>query len=464
MKYKVLSLFSGVGGLDTGLAMTGNYEIVLANDVKPSMVEAYSSNFKADKSTFIDVDALPQVILNDVSTLDFTFLRNQCIDVVVGGPPCQDFSVLRSSSKERSGILVRRGRLYTHFVRALVSLQPSAFLFENVPGLVTSNKGEAYNAITKDLSHSHLRWNEIKKSLETDNSNSSKIQGYHLLLNKVVKASDFGVPQGRRRLIIIGLRKDLCNSRHPLHLASEFQSHIQRCKTFKKYPLTTVEAFEGKTLPETQETYQQVMNDYNGVWNEVKTPKAIRWKEKIWDKLTFDPVTDYLWLNNISNSNESELLQAFEEHENVLKELGYHGVDSAKLKMANSSNSPPKEDTDIVEKLEKIPPDENFLFVKDSRWQIREKGVSQIYRRLHPLKPSYTVVAFGGGGMAMYHYKRSRSVLANREKARLQTFPDHYTFTGKYTTVKAQLGEAVPPLLAKRLGEALATMLETYRD
>lgn len=459
MKYKVLSLFSGAGGLDKGLLMSRKYDVILANDVKPFMTETYSINFKMVKSRVINPSCLPQVVLNDVSVLDFDPLKDQDVDVVVGGPPCQDFSVLRSSTRERTGIKVRRGRLYAHFVRALVTLQPKAFLFENVPGLVTANDGQAYKTIIRDFSHSRLRWEEVKKSLGENRYDITKIQGYNIIFNEVVDSSDFGVPQARRRLFVVGLRRDLCKKRHLLSLSLQFKRHLWRYKRLRRYPLTCMEVFEGKAFPNLQDEFRKVMEDYDGVWKEVRTPKAFKWKEKVWDKLTFDVVEDYLWFNNIKRCTENELEEAIDEHEKVLKELKYKGVKVSELTTPNSSNIPPRENSEIIESVRMIPPGENFEFVKGSRWQIRKKGVSQIYRKLNPLKPSYTVVAFGGGGMAMYHYDRSRSALTNREKARLQTFPDSFLFRGKYSTVKAQIGEAVPPLLAKRLGEALAAVL-----
>jgi len=93
-----------------------------------------------------------------------------------------------------------------------------------------------------------------------------------------------------------------------------------------------------------------------------------------------------------------------------------------------------------------IPPDENYLFVKGTKWEVEGRGISLIYRRLHPLKPAYTVVAYGGGGTWGYHYRRNRARLTNRERARLQSFPDSFLFKGNTSQVRAQIGEAVPPL------------------
>jgi DNA (cytosine-5)-methyltransferase 1 len=85
--------------------------------------------------------------------------------------------------------------------------------------------------------------------------------------------------------------------------------------------------------------------------------------------------------------------------------------------------------------------------------------MSLIYRRIHPLKPSYTVVAHGGGGTSGYHYERDRSKLTNREKARLQTFPDQFVFKGGISQVRAQIGEAVPPFLGKKIAESVKLIL-----
>jgi len=405
------------------------------------------------------VEARPNTVLvHDVSKVDFSSLRGIEVDVVIGGPPCQDFSVLRSPTSERGGIRVERGRLYAHFVRALATLQPSMFVFENVPGLISANDGLAYKTIVDDFTHLNFRWEEVRRLLNLDGG--GEIQGYHLIFNGVVDAAKFGVPQTRKRLIIVGVRKDLARRVAPHELAYLFRRALMGpYKHVSKYPLTCMEAFEGRTLPDLQSEYEEIMKEYEEVWELVRSTRAEKSKLETWSKLSFDVVKDYLTLNEIALRDRNEAIEAFEEHEKLLRELGYWNVRVESLKPGDGSNVPPHEPPDIKEKVKMIPPGENFSFLVGTPWELRRKGVSQIYRRLHPLKPSYTVVAYGGGGMAMYHYKRSRSALTNREKARLQTFPDSFAFIGNYSTVKAQIGEAVPPLLAKRIAEALASVL-----
>jgi DNA (cytosine-5)-methyltransferase 1 len=87
--------------------------------------------------------------------------------------------------------------------------------------------------------------------------------------------------------------------------------------------------------------------------------------------------------------------------------------------------------------------------------------MSNIYRRAHPITPAPTVIAYGGGGTWGYHYERGRGMLTNRERARLQTFPDGFLFVGTWQQVRAQIGEAVPPLAAKVIAEALARVLKS---
>jgi DNA (cytosine-5)-methyltransferase 1 len=81
--------------------------------------------------------------------------------------------------------------------------------------------------------------------------------------------------------------------------------------------------------------------------------------------------------------------------------------------------------------------------------------ISQIYRKLDPDKPSYTVTAAGGGGTFMYHWSEEQRELTNRERARIQTFPDDFEFVGKYSSVRKQIGMAVPPRGAEIIFRAI---------
>ena len=117
----------------------------------------------------------------------------------------------------------------------------------------------------------------------------------------------------------------------------------------------------------------------------------------------------------------------------------------------------------VIERLQHIPPGENIWSVElPLHLQLNVKGakMSQIYRRLHPDQPSYTITASGGGGTHGYHWREPRA-LTNRERARLQTFPDDFTFLGTKEDVRRQIGMAVPPKLAQIV---FTSILQTLND
>lgn len=461
-RFKLFSLFSGAGGLDLGFKLSGKFEVMFGNDIFLPAVRTFSKNFNTkivDKEpSFSD---LPAVFYGDVAQLTFSGLEGADPDVVSGGPPCQDFSIVRGPQTERGGIAVSRGKLYSHFIRALIHLQPGIFIFENVPGLMSANRGEAYKAIVEDFSNLEIRWPEIKRLVSNNSIKAPK--NYELIFSGLVDASKLGVPQARRRLIIIGLRKDMSQSiwwkigKH----REKAQSILSGLGTLVgKYPLTPLEAFEGRPLPELQSRYVEIMKAYEGVAEEVSSPKSFEWARSKWSKLTFDVVSDYLAVNGIKPRSGAEVEDAFEEHARLLKEIGYYGVRVSDVRTEDDSNKMPAESETVLERMKMIPPDENHEFVRGTKWEVEGRGMSLIYRRIHPLKPAYTVVAYGGGGTWGYHYERHRATLTNRENARLQTFPDDFAFEGSRSEMRAQIGEAVPVLMAKSIGELVAYILE----
>jgi len=468
-EFKLFSLFSGAGGMDLGFAHHGGFSLFFANDIRRAASETYSLNFKHPVYDISALDSgpvsLPAFILGDVDQINFEAVKKDDVDVVVGGPPCQDFSIVRGPQNERKGIEVKRGRLYAQFVRALIHLQPKVFVFENVPGLKSANKGAAYKTILDDFSKLNLRWSDIAKLV--GNSYSKALKNYTAIFSDIVDSADIGVPQKRRRLIIIGVREDLIPK--SLGAMSTIKERVEALllgkeSLFRKYPLTSLEVFEGLPLPELNQEYAQVMKDYKEIVTYVGTQAASDWKKQVWDKLSFDCIKDYLMINNVRPKTKSELNEAFEEHTAVLKALGFYKNRLEERKFADSSDALAEESKSVTERLSMIPPDENHEFVRGTQWEVEGKGMSLIYRRLHPLKPSNTVVAFGGGGTWGYHYSRSRGRLTNRERARLQSFPDSFFFKGSCAEVRAQIGEAVPPLLGKKIAEAVEMILNSICD
>ena len=169
-KPKVIDLFAGVGGLSLGFENCG-FDVVLANEYDESIAAAYKANHEGTR-----------MIVGDITSLDLekTFgpYKGQ-IDVVIGGPPCQGFS----QKGQRKTIHDERNFLFKYYVRVVELVKPRYFVMENVPNLLTAEKG-------------YFR----KEIEELFNS-----MGYQLKMG-ILNASDYGVPQNRRRAVIIGKR------------------------------------------------------------------------------------------------------------------------------------------------------------------------------------------------------------------------------------------------------------------
>jgi DNA (cytosine-5)-methyltransferase 1 len=432
----------------------------LANEILESPVQTYEQNFNVERLSLTPTDQeLPGITHGDVSHLSFSGVEKTRVQLVVGGPPCQDFSIVRGPISERQGIKVKRGRLYNHFIRGVVKFNPSIFVMENVPGLMSANDRSAWTTILTDFQDVEKTWNEIKtEEYIKENGIENQIIGYNIVHKEVVNMANIGVPQKRRRVILVGLRKDINHGR-----ADSFEKVLQtefhnKTTSFSKYPLTPLEVFEGKPLSELQNEYEKIMNEYDGIWEENTTPEMKKWKEKIWDNLEFEITADYFFINNIVGK-EDDLFHLYDMHRTLLSELGYYGKNVKTLESKDNSNILPNESESTKNRMRMIPPDKNHSIVNGTEWHVNGRGMSLIYRRLHPLKPATTVVAYGGGGTWTYHYERERSAITNRERARLQTFPDTHLFAGNRSHVRAQIGEAVPPLFAKRLGNILVNYI-----
>lgn len=188
-KYNVVSLFSGCGGMDLGFEggfsfLNKEYEknpfdIIFANDIFKQAAQMYEDNF--DKP----------VERRDIKELDVTKdFPDKPVDVVLGGFPCQSFSY----AGKRKGLSDPRGQLYLQMIRVIDHYKPKMFVAENVDGIRNSRKNkEGQNVDTSAL-------DTILKDFDKHGYNVQ----YHVLL-----AADYGVPQMRRRVIIMGIRKDL---------------------------------------------------------------------------------------------------------------------------------------------------------------------------------------------------------------------------------------------------------------
>lgn len=286
------------------------------------------------------------VFCEDVRKLEIAKLGS--IDGFAFGFPCNDFSLVG----EKMGVNGTFGPLYTYGVDVLNKYSPKWFVAENVGGLSSSNEGSIFLKILSDL------------------AKAGRYGGYSLVPH-LYKFENYGVPQTRHRILIVGIRKDL-NIEYVVPSPEQYE-HID------------ISAKNALTNPQ------------------------------------------------ISDSAANHELT--------------------------------KQNPRVVERLKHIKPGENAFNAKLPRsLQLNVKGakISQIYRRLHPDKPSYTVTGSGGGGTHVYHYKEPRA-LTNRERARLQTFSDDFIFSGTKEGVRKQIGMAVPVRGAQVVFEALFKTLSGIR-
>jgi len=164
-------------------------------------------------------------------------------------------------------------------------------------------------------------------------------------------------------------------------------------------------------------------------------------------------------LKSNSIKNNKNINEALTDHEKKLKDMGFFGKSVELSKFFDKSNELFNEIKRVRDRMAHIPPGENHEFVKNTEHHVQGL-MSNIYKRIQPLKPSPTIIASGGGGTWGYHYSINRQRLTNRERARIQTFPDWFMFKGTASEIRTQLGNAVPPFGIKPFAEEILNIFE----
>jgi len=330
--FKLGELFCGPGGIAYGATTAkiddSNFSIShrWATDYDKDTCKTYAFNIcKSNEDTVKCVD---------VRKLDLDSLPE--IDALAFGFPCNDYSVVG----EQKGMDGTFGPLYSYGIAALKKFEPIWFLAENVGGLRNANEGKSFAKILSEM----------------------RSAGY-VLTTHLYKFEEYGVPQARHRIIIVGIREDV---------------DVQY-----KVP--------------SPAPYQQIDNSCRKAISEPPIPDDA-------------PNNEYT-----------------------------------------------KQSATVVKRLQHIKPGENAFnsnLPDELKLNITGAKISQIYKRLDPTKPAYTVTGSGGGGTHIYHWSEPRA-LTNRERARLQTFPDTYIFQGSKESVRKQIGMAVPCSGARVIFEAI---------
>ena len=173
IRYNVIDLFAGVGGLSYGFSKLPEFNIIAANEIEKDISIAYTLNHPEVKMLNYDIASLTEEIL-------FEVLNGRQVDIVVGGPPCQSYSTVGKRQMDD------RANLFLQYKRVLQILKPKAFVFENVVGMLSMDKGRLFVRIRKEFE-------EIGYSLKY----------------QVLDAVNYGVPQHRERVILVGFKE--CN-------------------------------------------------------------------------------------------------------------------------------------------------------------------------------------------------------------------------------------------------------------
>jgi DNA (cytosine-5)-methyltransferase 1 len=393
MTYSVLDIFSGAGGLSCGFKLAG-YKIIGAIEQDKWAGETFKYNFK---NTLVLVDDIinisPKKLINSFFGVGF----------LLGGPPCQGYSICRKNSCDPKD---PRNSLFSEFVRIASILKPKVVLMENVPNLV--------NALT-----------ESKQSVIKIIHNELERLGY-FVYSRVLLAADYGVPQIRKRLFVIGSKTNL-KEPFPRRIYGNIQNYDNK----------PILGFPGETLK----------------------PHLVLW----------DAISD---LPDLEAGEGTEIMEYIKVPQNEYQKLLRKGAKKLLNHVAMKHTRRIIERFKVMSWGESVSdvPLEYKPVTRGNNNIISSKTYDQNNRRMHPYKACHTIPASFYANFV--HPFKNRNFTA-REGARIQSFPDWFMFKGKPTVIShklleregrieekylcqyAQIGNAVPPLLAKAIAENL---------
>lgn len=399
-KIKFIDLFAGCGGLEDGFLQTGLYEDVAAVEwLKPQV----NTLVKRLETKWNIADARERVLHFDIQRenelfngwnneefgeskgLDYYVEMAGGLDIIIGGPPCQAYSVAGRVRDENGMKDDYRNYLFEHYLNIVDRYKPRLFVFENVPGILSA------------MPDGEPIINRIRNGFDSI--------GYEIIddLKKYAKidASDYGVPQSRKRIIIVGLRKDVFEN-----------------------PQTVLQDFYEKILPQ------------------YKVKHKISVKEAIGDLPKICPIP-----NNPSKREAYSIVNC---------NLTWHQAryqsprDIEIFRMLAEDIESGKNEFKSSKALSKLYEE-----------KVGSKSPIHRYHVLEPNEPSTTIIAHlhkDGNRFIHYDSEQSRSITP-REAARLQSFDDDFDFVGNRGNVYQMIGNAVPPRLAKVLAYAIAELL-----
>lgn len=363
MKRTVVDLFCGAGGLSEGFRQAG-FHVLAGNDI-----------FEAAGKTYVSTHSEAEFLSGPIQSINADDIMNAAglapneLDVLIGGPPCQAYSVYN----HQRGVHDERSDLFREYLRLVEGLQPKWVVMENVTGITSIANGTIVDTIKAEFSR----------------------LGYRMI-RALLKAEEFGVPQERRRIFFIGTKTNA-----PIRFPN--QTHGSNLK-----PFTTI-------------------------WNAISDLPSVKNGE--------DPgIVDYVapadgWFQQYVRGN------AVKVHNHAAPKLGKVNL----------------------ERMQHIPQggswrDIPFDLLPAGMKRAKRSDHTKRYGRMKPEGLSCTILTKCDIHWGAYIHPHQNRAITVREAARLQSFPDGFIFMGSKTDQYVQVGNAVPPLLGRRVAEMLLTV------
>jgi DNA (cytosine-5)-methyltransferase 1 len=404
-KYTFIDLFAGCGGLSEGFLASNSFEglahvewelpmvntlrnrlekkwdhteedafkRVIHFDIQKTKELINGSWTKETKNTYKDTNH-PDIALGGLKKI----INNKKVDFIIGGPPCQAYSIAGRAQDKNSMKDDYRNYLFESFVKVVEKFQPKAFVFENVPGMLSAEPGgikvtrRVYDAF-KEIGYEISKPNDLK--------------------NHVYVANDFGVPQKRRRLIIIGVKKEDKTNLVELYKNIDIQKTDKKTTVKdvlndlpKILPLNKSKKINGKNISHTLQENKKAIHQHSPRFHNDRDVKIFK-----------------QWVYN--NMNKKSLKEKIDFYNNSMNKTSKHAK----------------------------------------------------YRNLEWDKPSPTIVAhlYKDGLMFIHPDAEQARSITVKEAGLLQSFPSDFDFIGSQGYCYKMIGNAVPPLMAKSIANGI---------
>ena len=399
-KYTFIDLFAGCGGLSEGFYKQ-DFKALAHVEIDHIACKTLKTRMKYYGYTSADKDVLElDITRDDVIECINNAVNNKEVDVIIGGPPCQSFSSLGRAKDENGMKNDPRNYLFESYVKILNHYKPKFFVFENVTGILTAkiNNIHIINTIIEKLSE------EYKVTAKPN--------------DHVLNSANYGVPQIRKRVILIGVRKDI-----NIDVEDVYNSIIK--------------THYDPEMPETER---------------IGLEKYVTVKDAIEELPTLLP-----------GEGENEVAFKYKKNNAFLKRI------ASKKNILLDHVARNHNETDIERYREMSKNHWTFQELLENRKDLRHEK-QRVFGNSYTVQwwdlPSKTIIAhlYKDGNQFIHpDYKQART-LTVREVARLQSFPDDFVFEGSRTDQYKQIGNAVPPLLAEAVAKAIKEKLEQLEE